>query len=104
MLVPFSRTGLVEPVWWNQDQQAARQDHLVFHLPAKLSPPLVEAGLEAGLEEGFEEGLEDGLIESGFLLDVPTWLFDSAGNRSGHIAHLDRAGKSLEEGDQMASL
>ena len=100
MLVPFSRTGLVEPVWWNQDQQAARQDHLVFHLPAKLSPPLVEAGLEAGLEEGFE----DGLIESGFLLDVPTWLFDSAGNRSGHIAHLDRAGKSLEEGDQMASL
>ena len=60
-------------MWWNRDQQAASPDHLVLHLPAKLSPPL----------------LEDGLVESGFLLDVPTWLFDSAGRRSGHIAHLE---------------
>jgi len=60
-------------LWWNQDQQAVSPDHLVFHLPAKFSPPLVE----------------DGLVESGFLPDVPTWLFDSAGGRSGHIAYLE---------------
>ena len=71
----------MEPVWWNRDQQAARQHHLLFHLPAKLFPPLVEEGLEAGLE--------DGLVESGFLLDVPAGLFDSAGGGSGHIAHLE---------------
>jgi hypothetical protein len=33
--------------------------------------------------------VEDGLVESGFLLDVPAGLFDSAGGRSGHIAHLE---------------
>ena len=60
-------------MWWNRGQQAASPDHLVFHLPAKLSPSLVE----------------DGLVESGFLLDVPAWLFDSAGRRSGHIAYLE---------------
>ena len=60
-------------LWWNRDEQAASPDHLVFHLPAKVSPLLVE----------------DGLVESGFLLDVPAGLFDSAGGRSGHIAHLE---------------
>ena len=33
--------------------------------------------------------VEDGLVESGFLLDVPAWLFDRAGRRSGHIAYLE---------------
>jgi hypothetical protein len=64
-------------LWWNRDQQAASPEHLVLHLPAKLSPPLVE------------DALEDGLVESGFLLDVPTGLFDRAGGRSGHIALLE---------------
>jgi hypothetical protein len=46
---------------------------LVVQLPAKLSPTLVE----------------DGPVESGFLPDVATGLFDSAGGRPRHIAHLE---------------
>ena len=65
-----SRTSRAGVLWWNRDEQAASPGHLVFHLPLKLSPPLVE----------------DGLVESGFPLDVPTGLFDSAGGRSGPLA------------------